>query len=99
MDELIKDMSEENYQEYIKTIQFGYLDTLKNIKHIPNMIKECEADIANMELINKRSKDEESKLQGMKVILVQNKADMKENKRNIAYYRDILLYIKSLRCK
>jgi len=97
IDKIIQDMTEEKFQEYMKTIEYGYMDTLKNLRYLPAVIKECEDSIADLELINKRSKEKEWELKSLKGILTTHKKDQEGNLKNIPYYRDMILYFNKLR--
>lgn len=86
--EIIKLINKDNFKEYIKTLEFWYLDTLKNIFHLPNMIKDVEENI-------KKEKDEEKK-NSLKGILEANKNNLEENKKNKIYFEELIKYFNDI---
>lgn len=93
--DIVNLVNKNHFEEYLKSLEFWYLDTLKNIYHLPNMIKDIEQDIKECE--GKKDKESIQKLKDLRWIQEKQYKDLKDNKKNVKYFEDTILYFNKLK--
>lgn len=94
---VIELINKEHFEEYLKSLEFGYLDTIKNIYHLPNMMKDVEKELQELEDKEVRTEDEEQKIKDLKGIQTKQEKDFKDNQKNIEYFENAILYFNEIK--